>query len=82
VSILQEAMTNNIIFPTKQLKVALKDMPYKTAEVKKISRLNMREYRKRGKSEKYVKVLSRFVTKLEKVANAHLKNNVRSVMES
>ena len=84
VSVLQEVMTNklNTIFPTKQLKVSLKDKPYITAELKKISRLKMREYRKRGKSEKYVKLQSKFDTKLEKAANAHLENNVRSLMES
>ena len=85
VVMLQETLSKKLdaIFPKKKVKVSMtKDKPYITAELKKISRLKMREYEKHGKSEKYLQLQSKFEDKLGKAANDHLEKNYRELKES
>ena len=84
VAVLQETLTEklNDIFPIKEVKVSLKDKPYITAELKKLDRRKMREYRKHGKSQKYFELKSCFELKLSKAAADHLNKNVRALKES
>ena len=84
VAAMQELMTTKMdsIFPTKQVKLSLKDKPYITCQLKQLERQKMREYRKHGKSERYSNLKSRFDKKLKKAANDHLDKNVRLLKES
>ena len=49
---------------------------------KKLDRLQKREYRKHGRSAKYLKLKTKFDQKLEKAAADHLEKNVRTLKES
>ena len=84
VTALQETLTLNLkrIFPTKEAKFSIKDKPYINADIKKLDRLKKREYRKHGKSKKWLELHAKFELKLEKAALDHLNKNVRSLKES
>ena len=60
----------------------MKDKSYINADIKKLDRLKKREYRKHGRSEKYLKLKKKFEEKLKKAATDHLEKNVRSLKES
>ena len=70
------------ILPQKSVKVSSKDKSYITADLKKLDRLKKREYRKHGRSEKYLKLKAKFELKLGQAAADHLEKNVRSLRES
>ena len=70
------------ILPMKSVKINPNfDKPYITAELKKLDRQIKREYRKRCKSEKYLRLKKCYDEKLEKAALAYLEKNVRSLKE-
>ena len=46
----------DIFLPTKKVRVTVKDKSYINADIKKLDRLKKREYRKHGRSEKYLKL--------------------------
>ena len=54
------------IFPTKKIRISSSDKPYITSELKKIDRRKKKEYRKNGKSVKYIKLKNEFDFKLKK----------------
>ena len=60
--LLQELLISkvNAYFPKKTVKLGVGDRPFMTAELKILKRKRMREYRKRGKSEKYLKLKKEF----------------------
>ena len=70
------------IFPQEKVKISIKDKSYITAELTKLDRLKKREYKKHGKSEKWVKLQSKFAIKLKKAAADHLDKNCHSLKES
>ena len=72
----------NLIFPTKTVRITQKDKCYINADIKKLDRLVKREYRKHGKSQKYLKLLEKYDLKMKKAAADHLEKNVRSLKES
>ena len=84
VEVLQNLMTEklNLIFPTKTVRITQKDKCYINADIKKLDRLVKREYRKHGKSQKYLKLLEKYDLKMKKAAADHLEKNVRSLKES
>ena len=53
-------------FPQKVTKLGLSDKPFVTSELKNLKRKRMREYKKHGKSQKYLKLLKEFSEKFEK----------------
>ena len=67
------------IFPQEKVKISIKDKSYITAELTKLDRLKKREYKKHGKSEKWVKLQSKFAIKLKKAAADHLDKNCHSL---
>ena len=70
------------IFPTKTVRVCQKDKAYINADIKKLDRLVKREYRKHGKSAKYMKLVEKYNLKMKKAAADHLNKNVRALKES
>ena len=50
-------------------------------ELKKLDRLKKREYRKHGRSDKYLKLLEKFDKKYLAAARDHLDKNVKSLKE-
>ena len=70
------------IFPLKKVKVSTNDKSYITAELKKLDRLKKREYRKHGKSVKWVKLQKKFDLKLKKAAADHLDKNCHALKQS
>ena len=71
----------NDIFPQKTYRVTQQDKPWITFELKKLDKLKKREYRKHGKSDKYVKLLEKFDKKYKMAAKEHLFKNVKSLKE-
>jgi hypothetical protein len=70
------------ILPQKSVKVSSKDRNYSTADLKNLDILKKLEYRKHGRSEKYIKLKANFELKLGQAASDHLEKNVRSLRES
>ena len=79
-----ELMNQNIDkhFPLKVTKIGVGDKPYITAELKRLKRKRMNEYRKRGKSAKYERLKAEFTEKLDKAAKKFLRKNVDSLKDS
>ena len=65
------------IFPEKKLKIRIsKDKEFITAELKTLDRRRKKEWRKNGKSEKYLRTKAEFDTKYKKAAAEFLKKCV------
>ena len=54
--------------PQKEMKIGTHEQPFITAELKKLSRQKMREYNKRGKTQKYLNLENTFKTKYNAAA--------------
>ena len=72
----------DMIFPKKTIRMRPFDKPYFTGELKSLDRRKKREYKKRGKSEKYMEIKRKYEAKLKKAAQSYLEKNVRSLKES
>ena len=68
------------IFPEKSVRVSNQDAPFVTVEIKKLQMYLKREYKKKGKSEKYMKLKSAYDTKFKKLAQNQLEKNVEDMM--
>ena len=68
--------------PKKTTKLGIEDKPFMTSELKSLKRRRMREYRKKGKSEKYVELKQEYDEKYEKASENFLRKNVDSLKES
>ena len=81
VELFENAMNTrlDLYFPTKVTKIGIGDKPYITAELKALKRRRMREWRKHGKSDKYLRLKTEFDDKLEKAAGSYLRKNVDSL---
>ena len=72
----------NDILPTKTVEInPYVDKPYITAELKKLDRQIKKEYRKRSKSVKYLRLKKSYDEKMKQAADAYLEKNVRSLKE-
>ena len=58
----QEMVSNQLDkhFPTKSVRTTQQDKPFITFELKKLDKIKKREYRRHGKSEKYLRLLEKF----------------------
>ena len=65
----------NLIFPLKTVKFSPTDKPFITAEIKKLDRKKKTEYRKHGKSVKYVALKNKFDLKYKKAAKKYIQKN-------
>ena len=72
----------DVIFPTKSVKINPSvDLPFITADLKKLDRLVKREYRKHGKSLKYKELKSKYDEKFKATSSEYLHKSVRTLME-
>ena len=69
-------------FPQKITKIGVGDKPYITSELKTPKRRRMAEYRKKGKSPKYKRLLFDFETKLLKASQDYLQKNIDSLKDT
>ena len=69
-------------FPVKECRVSATDKPWITKDIRKLDRLKKSEYRKNGKSVKYLGLLKAFNQKFESAARTHLRRNVNELMEA
>ena len=70
-----------LVFPTKSVRVSSQDKPFITCELKKLDKYAKREYRLRGKTEKYVKLKSVYDTKFKKASSEFLRGCITDMME-
>ena len=72
----------DVIFPTKSVKINPNvDLPFISADLKKLDRLVKREYRKHGKSLKYKQLKSKYDVKFRAASSTYLQQSVRTLME-
>ena len=69
------------IFPEKSVRVSNQDAPFVTSELKKLQMYLKREYRVKGKSEKYKKLKQAYDSKYQKLAKNQLEKNVEEMMQ-
>ena len=72
----------NEYFPIKQCRVSNTDKPWISKEIKQIDRWKKEEYRKNGKSIKYLNMLKSYNQKFKSAAQQHLRRNVTDLMEA
>ena len=66
----------NLFCPEKEIKISSQDKVWITSELKKIHRQKSREYIKRGKSAKYMKLSEQFLTKYNLEAQKYMQKNM------
>ena len=68
VEVMQKLIAEKLdtIFPPKSVRISQKDKPYINADLKKLDKLVKREYRKHGKSVKYLKLVEKYKKKMRK----------------
>ena len=69
-----------ITFPTKSVRVSSQDLPYITGDIKKLDRYIKKEYKSKGKSDKYLKLKQVYNNKMKKAASDHLNKYVTDMM--
>ena len=72
----------NKFCPEKQLKLSSQDKLFITSELKRIDRLKNREYLKKGKTEKYLKLKKEFDLKYKEAAKKYLDKNLEALREA
>lgn len=81
--ILRSILTHKLeeIFPEKSVRVSNQDDPFVTSEIKKLQMYLKREYKKKGKSEKYMKLKSAYDKKYQNLAKNQLEKNIEDMMK-
>ena len=72
----------NTFCPEKCFRLSSQDKAWMTAELKVIHRQKMREYERRGKSDKYKALAEKFESKYKCEAEKYLRKNLDELMES
>ena len=72
----------NELCPLKTIKINSQDKPWINFELKSLKRRRMREWQKRGKTEKYKQVASEFETKYNKVAEKYINKKVDALKKT
>ena len=70
------------IFPVKTVRYSPSDKPWITGELKKLARKRKKEYRKNGKSEKYLNLKSDFDDKFKKAMSDYMEKNISDIKSS
>ena len=85
----QAAALENLLFenlnrfcPEQEMKLSSHDKKFITKELKQIDRQKNREYIKRGKTDKYLKLKSLFDTKYKEAAKKYLNKNLEDLREA
>ena len=69
-------------FPLKQVRISNIDKPWITHDIKKLDRWKKTEYKKKGKSDKYMNLLNSYNDKVYSASKQYLKKNVSDLMEA
>ena len=69
-------------FPVKKVRVSNIDKPWITNNLKKMDRLRKEEYKRHGKSEKYLNLQKQYSDKMNSASRQYLKQNVTDLMEA
>ena len=69
-----------ITLPTKSVRVSSQDLPYITGDIKKLDRYIKKEYKSKGKSDKYLKLKQLYNNQMKKAASDHLNKYVTDMM--
>ena len=72
----------NKYFPKKQIKFSNSDLPFITSDIKYYDRRMKREYRKKGRSEKYYQLKEKYDRKFKNAAKNYLQKNVTDLKMS
>ena len=72
----------NTFCPLKEYKLSSQDLPFMTADLKSLKRKKMREYVKKGKSQKYQDLLKQFKIKFKSEAKKFLDRNMDALRDS
>ena len=72
----------NSFFPEKQIKYSNHDLPFITSDLKYHDRRVKREYRKHGRSEKYLKLKLKYDKKFQKAVEKYMQKNVSELKAS
>ena len=64
------------LFSERKVRITNRDKPFITAEIKTLDRKRMREWRKHGKTTKYLDIKKEFLVKYKKAASDYLKKCV------
>ena len=65
--------------PPETFKISTQDKPWMNQDLKKLKRRRMREYQKRGKTEKYQKLAKEFNYKYKSAAEKFLRRNMETL---
>ena len=66
----------------KTVRYSPSDKPWITAELKKLARKRKKEYRKNGKSEKYLNLKLDFDDKFKKAMSDYMEKNISDIKSS
>ena len=70
----------NQIFPEKSVRISNQDVPFITSDLKKLQCYLKREYKRKGKSQKYIYLKSAYDIKFKKAAQDQLNKYVEDMM--
>ena len=70
----------NEIFPEKTVRISNQDVAFITSDLKKLQRYIKREYKSRGKSQKYIQLKRAYDEKFKKAAQDQLNKHVEDMM--
>ena len=70
-----------VVFPIKTVRVSNDDKPFISAQIKKLDKYVKKEYKMRGKSDKYVRLKAAYDEKYKKAATHYLNGCVSDMME-
>ena len=69
-------------FPVKKVRMSNIDKPCITNDIKKMDRRTKEEYKRHGKSEKYLNLQKQYNDKMYSTSKQYLKQNVTDLMEA
>ena len=81
---LQKLLINKLdeVCPVQTMRVSFQDKPFINKELKTLSRRKQREYVKKGKTEKYNKLKTKFDIKYKMAAEKYMKSKVKDLKET
>ena len=69
-------------FPQKKVRIGVDDKIFMTSELKSLKRKRIREYKKHGKSMKYLMLAKEFKSKYKKAAENYIRKNVDNLKDA
>ena len=84
VEIFESIMNQKVqeFFPQKKVRIGVDDKIFMTSELKSLKRKRIREYKKHGKSMKYLMLAKEFKSKYKKAAENYIRKNVDNLKDA